>query len=105
MEHAIEQQVPIRNDLPGWTCQDYVLEVLDMLEEEWWLDANNQEYLDVKKKLKAMKGPIELVQTAVLTYSKTTTSFDGSEGDPGGGESTETKKGRVVQFVDDLDGD
>lgn len=70
--HAIERQMQVRNDKVDWNSQDYVFEVLDMLEEEWWLDIGDKEYMDEKTKLKVMYGPINLVQRAVCAYPKGT---------------------------------
>lgn len=103
--HAIEHQVQVRNDTVEWNCQDYVIEILDMLEEEWWLDVDDKEYMDAKRQLKRMYGPIELVQKAVLTYPKTTTSDEESDGGCEQEANVEPKKVRSVQFVEDSSGE
>lgn len=67
---AIEEAVPIRCEAAEWNGQDYVLDVLEMLEEDWWIDVDDSEYLLVKKKVTTMYGPVDLVQRAVMLYPK-----------------------------------
>lgn len=98
MAHAIEHQVEVRNDDAEWSCQDYVLEVLDMLEDEWWLDNDDQQYLEVRRKLRGMCGPIAHVQKAVVAYSKTSVPNEESiESRPEG----EQRNVRLVHFAGD----
>lgn len=103
--HAIENEVPIRNDQPDWTCQDYVLDVLEMLEEEWWLDVDDNDYMDVKEKLKGMRGPVEMVQKAVSSFSAS--PLAGKEVTAGADveKALEPKRGRTVQFAERSDAD
>lgn len=46
----------IHNESPGYNCQDYVLELLDALEEKDIIDGNNADY---KRKKRALKGKQE----------------------------------------------
>ncbi|PGH28642.1 hypothetical protein GX50_08619 [[Emmonsia] crescens] len=46
----------IHNEYPGYNCQDYVLELLDDLEEKNIIDGNNANY---KKSKEAVKGKQE----------------------------------------------
>lgn len=52
------QSVPVDNETVEWDCQDYVLEVLDKLVEEFVLDANDEEYIDAREILKERRGAI-----------------------------------------------
>lgn len=101
ISHAIENEVQARNDQADWTCQDYVLDILEMLEEEWWLDVDDNEYMDVKEKLKGMQGPMELVQKAVSTYSPVPLSINEATADVDTEKASQPRKGRTVQFAED----
>jgi hypothetical protein len=50
--------VPIDNETVDWDCQDYVLEVLDHLEEELVIDGNDGEYIAAKEEGKSHYGPL-----------------------------------------------
>jgi hypothetical protein len=50
--------VPIDNETVDWDCQDYVLEVLDHLEEELVIDGNDGEYIAAKEEAKSHYGPL-----------------------------------------------
>lgn len=95
IEHAIEKQVLVRNDYADWTCQDYILDVLEMLEEEWWLDTDDNEYMDVKEKLRGMRGEIKYVQEAVAAYSKASMSSKESSGGADPKKNLEPRSARV----------
>ena len=38
------EQAPIHNQYPGYNCQDYVLELLDDLEERSLIDGEDEKY-------------------------------------------------------------
>ena len=46
------------NSLVHWNCQDYVMEVLEKFEEECIVDADDEVYIDVKKRLMEQYGPV-----------------------------------------------
>ena len=48
----IARKVPIRNEVSGWNCQDFVLDVLEALEGEGIIDGGNEEYVKCKKELR-----------------------------------------------------
>lgn len=68
ISQAIENQVPIQDRAVHWNCQDYVLDVLNMLEQEWWLEDDDPDYIQIRRKLKSMHGPMDLVKEAVTAY-------------------------------------
>ena len=39
-----------------------------MLEDEWWLEADDEDYARVRGRLEGLRGPWERVQKAVLAY-------------------------------------
>jgi len=45
------QELPIHNEYPGYNCQDYVLELLDELEEDenGIINGNDQGYMERKE--------------------------------------------------------
>lgn len=43
----------IHNEFPGYNCQDYVIELLDALEEEEIIDGKDKDYKKNKDKAKA----------------------------------------------------
>ena len=47
----------VDNETTEWDCQDYVLELLDDLEEEYVIDVDDEFYQEQKQKLKDMRGP------------------------------------------------
>ncbi|KAJ9244375.1 hypothetical protein DTO169E5_1980 [Paecilomyces variotii] len=49
---------PVENEIVEWDCQDYVLELLDKLEEEFILDADDEEYNEARKELQKRRGGI-----------------------------------------------
>ena len=44
-------------DVVHWNCQDYVIEVLEKLEEECVIDGENKLYVKAKKEVKRYFGP------------------------------------------------
>ncbi|KAL1859110.1 hypothetical protein Plec18170_002225 [Paecilomyces lecythidis] len=49
---------PVDNETVEWDCQDFVLEFLDKLEEEYVLDTNDEEYREARQELKRRRGAI-----------------------------------------------
>ena len=47
----IAREVEIKNQYPGWNCQDYVLELLDALEEARIIDGRDTAHKKQKSKL------------------------------------------------------
>ncbi|BCS00209.1 uncharacterized protein AKAW2_50550A [Aspergillus luchuensis] len=45
------QKMTIPNEHPGYNCQDYILELLDQLEEEKIIDRSNASYKRNRKKV------------------------------------------------------
>ncbi|KAB8212860.1 hypothetical protein BDV33DRAFT_186010 [Aspergillus novoparasiticus] len=45
------QKMTIHNEAPGYNCQDYILELLDELEEKNIVDRRNQSYKSNRKKV------------------------------------------------------
>ncbi|KXG52958.1 uncharacterized protein PGRI_000080 [Penicillium griseofulvum] len=41
-----------------WDCQDYVLEILDKLEDEFVLEEDDEDYREARRVLKEKKGAI-----------------------------------------------
>ncbi|KAF8249535.1 hypothetical protein K440DRAFT_640905 [Wilcoxina mikolae CBS 423.85] len=37
----VAKNIPIKNDVSGWNCQDFVIDLLDELEEDGVLDGEN----------------------------------------------------------------
>lgn len=52
------QSVPVDNESVEWDCQDYVLEILDILEEELVLDKDDADYIEVREILMEERGGI-----------------------------------------------
>jgi len=53
------ERVPVDNETVEWDCQDYyVLEILNKLENEFVLDADDEDYRNAKKDFKRKRGPI-----------------------------------------------
>lgn len=49
--------VKIQNDVSHWNCQDYVIEILDKLEEECIIEEDDKKYIKAKKEVKKHFGP------------------------------------------------
>ncbi|KAL4778235.1 hypothetical protein BJX76DRAFT_352770 [Aspergillus varians] len=52
------RQVPVDNETSKWDCQDYVLEILDRLQDDYILDENNKDYQEARKELRTKRGAI-----------------------------------------------
>ncbi|KKK21112.1 hypothetical protein ARAM_007617 [Aspergillus rambellii] len=52
------KHVQVNNETIKWDCQDYVLELLDKLEDEFILDRDDEDYREARKDLKEKRGPI-----------------------------------------------
>lgn len=48
----IAKNLPVRNEISGWNCQDFVLDVLEALEEEGIIEGGNKDYAKRKEELK-----------------------------------------------------
>lgn len=48
----------VDNETTEWDCQDYLLELLEKLEDEYILDGDDEEYCEAKKELKKRRGAI-----------------------------------------------
>ena len=46
------------NSVTHWNCQDYVMEILDKLEEECVIDGDEKAYISAKKQVKKHFGPL-----------------------------------------------
>ncbi|OGM48782.1 hypothetical protein ABOM_003056 [Aspergillus bombycis] len=51
----IAYATPIRNDLADWSCQDYVLDILDKLEDVLIIDAKDAGYVSNKEAVAAKR--------------------------------------------------
>ena len=47
-----------QNDVVHWNCQDYVIEVLESLEEECIIDGEDKLYVKAKKEVERYFGPL-----------------------------------------------
>lgn len=45
---AVARDIPVRSDIHGWNCQDWVLDFLDKLEEEDIIDGADSRYRERK---------------------------------------------------------
>lgn len=52
------KSVPVDNETVEWDCQDYVLEILDKLQEVFILDKDDEDYIDVREILMEERGGI-----------------------------------------------
>ena len=50
------QSVPVDNETVEWDCQDYVLDILDKLQEDFVLDKDDEDYMDVREILMEERG-------------------------------------------------
>lgn len=57
MKQAAET-VPVDNETVEWDCQDYVLDILDNLEEEFILDCDDEDYRAAREILREKRGAI-----------------------------------------------
>lgn len=47
----VAQEITIHNEAPGYNCQDYILQLLDELEEKEVLDHGDTSYIQNRKKI------------------------------------------------------
>ena len=52
----VAQTVPVDNDTVEWDCQEYVLDMLDRLEDEFVLDRDDEDYQDARETLGDRRG-------------------------------------------------
>lgn len=57
VRNAVES-VPVDNETSEWDCQDYVLEILDRLEEDYVLEEDDEDYQAAREELKSKRGAI-----------------------------------------------
>lgn len=57
VKSAVES-VPVDNETTEWDCQDYVLEILDQLQDEYILDEDDEDYQEARKELRSKRGAI-----------------------------------------------
>jgi len=55
----IAKRVPVRNEIAGWNCQDFVLDLLDALEDDGVIDAGNEAYVKRKENLRGRQDGLE----------------------------------------------
>lgn len=67
LEHAIDS-VLIQNDIFSWDCQDYVIELLDSLEDARLLGSLD-DYALIKRHITLMRGTMDDTQAQILCYS------------------------------------
>ncbi|KAJ5795583.1 uncharacterized protein N7518_004123 [Penicillium psychrosexuale] len=54
----VASAIPVDNETVEWDCQDYVLEILDKLEDEFILEEDDEDYREARSVLKEKRGPI-----------------------------------------------
>lgn len=52
------ETVSVDNETVEWDCQDYVLDILDNLEDEFILDRDDEDYRDAREILREKRGAI-----------------------------------------------
>lgn len=52
----IVETVVVDNEMFEWDCQEYVLDMLDRLEEEYVLDCDDEDYRDAREILRDRRG-------------------------------------------------
>ena len=52
----VAQTVPVDNETVEWDCQEYVLDMLDRLEDECVLDRDDEDYQDARETLRERRG-------------------------------------------------
>ncbi len=52
------QNTAVDNETVEWDCQEYVLDIIERLEEECVLDVDDREYAKRKRLVKAKRGAI-----------------------------------------------
>lgn len=54
----VASTIPVDNETVEWDCQDYVLEILDKLEDEFVLEEDDEDYREARSILKEKRGAI-----------------------------------------------
>ncbi|KAI3097502.1 hypothetical protein CBS147333_9312 [Penicillium roqueforti] len=54
----VASAIPVDNETVEWDCQDYVLEILDRLEDEFVLEEDDEDYREARSVLKEKRGAI-----------------------------------------------
>ncbi|KAE8353428.1 hypothetical protein BDV28DRAFT_148086 [Aspergillus coremiiformis] len=52
------ESVAVDNETVEWDCQDYVLELLEQLQEDHVLEEDDEDYQEAMKELKSRRGAI-----------------------------------------------
>ena len=52
----VAETVPVDNETVEWDCQEYVLDMLDRLEDEFVLDRDDEDYQDARETLRDRRG-------------------------------------------------
>lgn len=63
----VVETVSVRNDLAHWNCQNYVIEILNALEEAKVVEIT-LDYEYIKTALQRMVGPVEDTRNCILAY-------------------------------------
>ncbi|KAF2167316.1 hypothetical protein M409DRAFT_22743 [Zasmidium cellare ATCC 36951] len=88
MEQAI-RAIEVQNDIPTWDCQEYVIDIMDSLEQRGLL-GGMRKYSAVKKAIKNMRGDMDSTHLAVVNYDYARLHEDDDEDDDDDEESEET---------------
>ncbi|OJD09651.1 hypothetical protein ACJ73_10165 [Blastomyces percursus] len=56
--YDVVSATPVDNDTVEWDCQEYVLDILDKLENEFILEEDDEEYRAAREELKEKRGAI-----------------------------------------------
>ncbi|KAI1971591.1 hypothetical protein LOZ53_004460 [Ophidiomyces ophidiicola] len=56
--HDIVNITPVDNETVEWDCQEYVLDILDKLEDDFILEEEDEEYREPREELKEKRGAI-----------------------------------------------
>lgn len=54
----VAKTVPVDNETVEWDCQEYVLDLLDKLEDEFILEKDDEDYRDARETLMEKRGAI-----------------------------------------------
>ena len=52
----VVKRTPVDNEVSGWDCQEYVLDILQELESECIVDEVDEEYKEAKAEVKGRRG-------------------------------------------------
>ncbi|KKK24673.1 hypothetical protein P175DRAFT_0498461 [Aspergillus ochraceoroseus IBT 24754] len=64
----VASTVPVDNETVEWDCQDYVLEILDKLEDEFILEEYDEDYREARRVLREKKGCNYLIVSLYRSY-------------------------------------